>query len=77
MGTLKIKRGMAPVADGKGGWLLLDEAGPGSVPSALASELIGLILQGISSEDDLASVLEDRFSPEEVFSLSSISNGKG
>ena len=67
MGNLKIKRGMVPVADGKGGWFLLDEAGPGRVTSALASELIGLILQGISGEDDLASALESRFSPEEVF----------
>ena len=67
MSRYRLKKSVAVIADGDSGRLIVDETGQKKVVSAPASELLGLVSQGPTDEDDLAAALEDRFSPEQVY----------
>ena len=67
MSVYRIKKGIAVIADGETGLVVMDETGRKRAAPGLASELLGFILRGRGDEDDLVQALEDRFHPEEVY----------
>ena len=67
MSRYRIKRGIAPIADGNSRWFILDETGPKKIISGLALEVIRLIASDLGNEDNLAEALANRFPPEKVY----------
>lgn len=69
MSRYRIKRGIAPIADGNSRWFILDETGPKKIISGLALEVIRLIDSDLGNEDNLAEALANRF-PQKRFIMS-------
>jgi bacteriocin biosynthesis cyclodehydratase domain-containing protein len=67
MTDFKIKPGIATIANGDSGWIIMDETGRKMITSALASELIGLIRRDLGDEDGLVAALADHFPAEQVY----------
>jgi len=67
MSVYRIKKGVAVIAEGDSGLIVMDETGRKKATPGLAAELLGPILRGRGDEDDLVKALEDRFSSKEVY----------
>ena len=61
LNLLRIRKGVVLLPHGEDGWLVMDETGEKVISSPLACELLGLILRGVSDEDRVAALMEDRF----------------